>query len=91
MTFSAWGSAKSACGPSFPTACRDSLQASGDRSTAITTGTVSTVAFVVGGLALAAGAVVYFTAPSERGPVTVGLVPVFESNGAGFQLRGVLP
>jgi len=93
MTFSAWGNAKNACGQSFPRSCNDSLQASNDRSTAVTTGTASTVAFVAGGLALGAGAVVFFTAPPEgsRSAVTVSFVPRFDSIGGGLQVRGVLP
>jgi hypothetical protein len=44
------------------------------RDSAVTWATVSTVTFVAGGALLAAGAVLYFTAPKGAGP-SVGVAP----------------
>jgi len=91
MTFASWGSAKNACGVDFfPAHCQEPSQASSDRSTAVTTGAVSTVAFSAGGLALAAGAILFFTAPpgSSRARETIGIAPAFGASSAGVQVRG---
>jgi hypothetical protein len=74
MATSSWSSATSG-----PTGCPSkqgcSQQAINDRSSALTSATISTISFVAGGVLLAGGAVLYFTAPkhgAEPGP-TVGL------------------
>jgi hypothetical protein len=68
-----WSSSKNEC--STPTNCTNHPQAVSDHDSAITMATVSTVGFVVGGVALATGAVLWLTAPSGSGPApTTGLV-----------------
>ncbi len=59
LASSAWSSAKSACGGDT-SRCTDVASATSYKSTAQTDGTVSTVAFVAGGVLLAAGAVFFF-------------------------------
>lgn len=58
-----------------------------DQQNASTYATVSTVAFVVGGLAVAAGAVIWLTGPSASAPA-VGLAPSLEPGGGGALLQG---
>jgi hypothetical protein len=52
-----------------------------------TFGNVSTVLFVVGGAALAGGAVLYFTAPKQSS-VSVGLSPILSPSAGGASLTG---
>ena len=70
----AWSRSKQAC--SSPTSCADHTTALTDRDTALGLALGSTIAFVGGGLALAAGGFLFFAAPTIRpGPSpTVGLV-----------------
>jgi hypothetical protein len=76
-------SLKAACG-SGPT-CDSSNQ--GTHDSAVTWATVSDVAFIVGGAALATGAVVYLTAPHDTGAVSsVGIAPA--ARGTGLSLVG---
>jgi hypothetical protein len=56
---------KSDCGAG---ACNDPRQATEDYNTARTDALVSTIAFVMGGAALAAGGVLWFTAPADHPP-----------------------
>jgi hypothetical protein len=72
MTFSSWSSAKSLCAPPYD-GC--SAAATSDRSNAVTFGTVSTVGFIAGGVLLAGGIALYFTAPKAEKPppVSIGL------------------
>jgi hypothetical protein len=72
LTFSSWGHANTEC-PSH-SAC--STQATNDRSSALTSGTISTVSVIAGGVLLAGGLALYFTAPSDHGPsIGVQLAP----------------
>jgi hypothetical protein len=61
---SSWSSAKNGC-QSFPYGCDTDAQ--NKEHDARTAGNVSTVAFVVGGVGLAAGAILWFTAPHGAG------------------------
>jgi len=56
-----------------------------DGQTAHTQAVVSTVGFIAGGVLLAGGAVLYFTAPSGD---SVAVAPAIGSDGAGLALRG---
>ena len=68
LTFSSWGNVNSEC----PSHAGCSAQATNNHSNAVTFGTVSTAGFVAGGLLLAGGFTLYFTAPKDRSP-TVGI------------------
>ncbi len=57
---SSWSDAKKGC-VTYPSGC--SPQAVSDKSDASSSATLSTVGFIVGGVALAGGAVLWFTAP----------------------------
>jgi hypothetical protein len=76
MASSKWSSAQSDCNPN----CTSSSPAIGERSDAQNDATVATVAFVAGGAAIVAGAVLFFTAPTATkvaplvGPGVSGLV-----------------
>jgi hypothetical protein len=77
-----------------PTSCTNHKQATQDYSTAGTDATLSTVSFIAGGVFLAAGAVLWFTQPSETGasPATgrLYLAPSTTGRGAGLVLGGEL-
>ncbi|HZU84737.1 MAG TPA: hypothetical protein VE987_17525 [Polyangiaceae bacterium] len=64
-----------------------SLQGHGDQQSAFGQATAADVAFIAGGALLAAGAVVYFTAPAKAAPV-VGVGPTWTRGGAGIGLKG---
>jgi hypothetical protein len=66
--------------------CPDYTRAVNDRSAASSNGTASTVAFVAGGALLAAGAVVFLTAPSSHAPVE--LTPAAGPGSASLLLQG---
>jgi hypothetical protein len=68
---------------SNPNTC--STQGAQDGQTAHTQATVSTIGFVAGGVLLAGGAVLYFTAPKAG---AIEIAPAVGSNGAGLTLRG---
>jgi len=78
LTFSAWGSAHTAC----PTNKNCDAQAVSDRSSSVTDGTVSTAAFIVGGALLAGGVALYLLAPKAH-EATVGLM--LSPGALGFQ------
>jgi hypothetical protein len=61
-----------------------------ERESASTSATISTASFIVGGLALVGGGLLYFTAPSSTSPATgrVRLAPRVATNGAGMGLEG---
>jgi hypothetical protein len=90
LTASAISRQKTDCASA--TSCANRAQGVSDHSTWTTDGTLSTVAFVAGGVLLAGGAVLFFTArPStERSPATTGLmvVPSAGPGGAGVLLKG---
>jgi hypothetical protein len=84
LTFSAAGQAKSDCESS--TSCANHSLAVSEHGVADTYGTASTVAFIGGGVLVAAGAVLFFSAPRASSPPTTGwmLTPsVLPSKGAG--------
>ena len=64
LTFSTWSKANSEC----PSHMGCPTSATNDRSSAVTFGTVSTVAFIAGGALLAGGLTLYVTAPKDRAP-----------------------
>jgi hypothetical protein len=86
---SKWHSSQTEC----PMAgCTDHAQAVTDHDSATNAATVSTVAFVAGGAALATGVVLFFTASrNEASPSTVGVrvVPSVGPRAGGFLLQGV--
>ena len=63
-----------------------STQGAQEGQTAHSQAMVSTVGFIAGGVLLAAGAVLYFTAPSGD---SVAVAPAIGSDGAGLALRGL--
>ena len=73
LAASKWSSTKSECAGAV--SCPNYTQAAADHGTTVSDATVSTVSFVAGGALLAAGAALFFTAPSPRGDKTptVGL------------------
>jgi hypothetical protein len=82
---SSWSMAESACGKS----CAPTSPAVGDLSTARTDAAVSTVGFVAAGVGLAAGALLFFTAPHMRAAATpIGLAPAVGPGGGGLVLGG---
>ncbi len=82
--------AKSKCPDDGKCASRDAVDAS---ESAKTFGLVSTIAFAAGGVALAAGAALVFTAPKEgaveAGSTRLRLAPSIGASGAGFDVAGV--
>jgi hypothetical protein len=72
LALSKWGSAKSAC----PTFSGCSTEASSERTSSVTFGTVSDVGFIAGGAMLAAAVTLYLTAPKGPSPVVgIEVVP----------------
>jgi len=84
---SAWSRAKSECQPG---ACGSGSAAQNDRTSALSQATVSTVSFVVGGLAAAGGVVLWLTAPTGHAPTGTGLrvTPTVSIAGGGLSLAG---
>jgi hypothetical protein len=74
---------------STPTNCPNHGQSVADYNTASTDATVSTVAFVAGGVAVAAGVVLYFVAPKAKAAgIEWQLVPAVGADRAGISLKG---
>jgi hypothetical protein len=68
LASNAWNNAKTACGGDVGH-CTDVPSATSDKSTTVTDGTISTIAFIAGGVLVAGGAVLFFTgAPRESTP-----------------------
>jgi len=89
MAFAQKSQEQSACGSACTPAGH--TEALSDRSNGITDGTISTVGFVAGGLSLAGGAALFFTASrSSEGSAASGMVvvPSAGPGGAGLSLRG---
>jgi hypothetical protein len=87
LAISSWSTAKNECtAVSCPPSTRPSAESS--RSSAVTLGTVSTVAFVVGGAGLAGGGLLWLTAPKSDAPVALDLRPVLGLGSAGMALTG---
>jgi hypothetical protein len=89
-TGSKWSSAQQECGKG----CSSTSPAQSDRSTALTDATVSNVAFVVAGAALAGAVVLWVTAPHQherpRALDAVRLVPTLGRGAGGLVLTGQL-
>lgn len=83
---SAWNDALAACGGD--SACNETEHpvAAPIRDMAISRGNLSTVMFVAGGVAVAAGLVLYVTAPAER--KTVAIAPSVDASSAGVIVFG---
>jgi hypothetical protein len=82
---SKWSAAKSDCGAG----CGPTAPAQGEKSTASSDATTSTVAFVVGGALAAGGVVLYLTAPSGSSPGTgMQLAPSIGAGSGGLLVRG---
>jgi hypothetical protein len=82
---SKWSAAKSDCGAG----CGPTASAQGQKNTASSDATVSTVAFFVGGALAAGGVVLYLTAPSgSAGSTGIQIVPAVGSGEAGVVLAG---
>jgi hypothetical protein len=62
LASSAWSSSESEC--KSPTDCANRTKALADHDDAVTFATISTIGFIAGGVALAAGATVFFLAPT---------------------------
>jgi hypothetical protein len=88
LAAAAWSQAKSDCGPGCPAGAT----ARNERSTALTDATVSTVALTAGGVALAAGAFLFFTSPSSSNPrAGLRVAPWIASHGGGAAVAGAWP
>jgi hypothetical protein len=85
LTLSTWGQAKRDCG----SGCAQGSTARGEAGQAQTDATISTVAFVVGGLAVAAGAYLFFTAPPDGGAARgLTVSPWVAAGGGGASMGG---
>jgi hypothetical protein len=86
--FSKWSSAKTDCASAA--SCNDHAQALSDRDGANGAATASTVAFVLGGVAAATGAALFFFAPAGPRATegTVGVAPGVGPDGASLFVKG---
>ncbi len=84
-----WSQAQSEC--ASPTSCPNHAASVSDHDATVTAGTVSTVAFIAGGAAIAAGAVLFFTAPhdaEQRPAVSVHIAPAWSPGHGGVLMEG---
>jgi len=82
---SKWSSAKNACGGG----CGLDAPAQGEKNSAASDATVSTVGFVVGGALVAGGLALWFTAPTgPSGSTGLRIAPALGSGEAGMVLAG---
>jgi hypothetical protein len=89
MASSKWSSSKDAC--ATPSNCPNHDQAVSDHDAAKVDATISTIALAAGGAALAAGAVIFLTAPRRRAIGTAWqLAPWVGLSGAGIAWKGAL-
>jgi hypothetical protein len=79
--FGKWSTAQSQCG----SACGPNDAAQATKSDAQSAATISTVAFVVGAVGIAGGAILWFTAPSGA---QVQVTPTYGAGSAGLTVRG---
>jgi hypothetical protein len=89
LTASAISAQKSDCASS--TSCSNYAQAQSDHSTWSTDGTISTVAFIAGGVLVAGGAVLFFTAksaPEQPAATALVVTPSVGPGSAGMLLKG---
>jgi hypothetical protein len=88
LASSKWSQAKNDCGHG----CPNGSPARSEENEASTDGTVSTIAFAIGGVALATGLVLYLTAPATPPAETASRWTLLASGGAGrgdLTLQGV--
>jgi hypothetical protein len=83
---SKWSSARNDC---TPNACGAGSTAQGERSDALTLATWSTVGFIAGGVMLATGAALFFTAPHPRESGRLRVAPAVGSASGGVVVTGV--
>jgi hypothetical protein len=91
MASSAWSQAKGACGPD-PSHCIDLTGANSFKSTTDSDATISTVAFIAGGVLLAGGAALFLTGGPKRSSATgarVWIAPSLGQDRAGAAVDGV--
>jgi hypothetical protein len=89
MASAKWSSSKDAC--ATPLTCPNHPQAVRDHDAAVFEATISTIAFAAGGAALAAGSVLFLTAPRRRAiGMAWQLIPWVGLSGAGFAWKGAL-
>jgi len=90
MASSSASSSKNECSTS---SCTNYSKSLSDYNSASTDGTISTVAFVAGGIAVAAGAILFFTAPKASSSGTGfrwQVSPSVGATGLGLSVRGAL-
>jgi hypothetical protein len=89
LASSAWSKAKTDCGGDT-SHCVNVSAANSDKSTTTTDGTVSTVAFIAGGVLVAGGAFLFFTGkPQESAPAASFVVtPAFGPGQGGIAVHG---
>jgi hypothetical protein len=83
---STYNHAASMCSPTNPPACTRDSPAFAERTSALTWATVSTITFAAGGALLAAGAIVFFTAPHGAPGPSIGWIPT--PGGAAVSVKG---
>jgi hypothetical protein len=90
MASSAWSNAKSACGGNV-SQCTNVPTGTNYHGTTETDGAVSTVGFIVGGLLVAGGAVLFLTGGHHEGSPATGVVvaPSVGPSAAGLSMNGV--
>jgi serine/threonine-protein kinase len=86
MAFSDWSSAESACKLGSCTA-QDYITAGSDKSNASSAGTISTIGFIAGGVALATGVTLIILAP-KKSSTSVGVLPTLGPGGGGMLIGG---
>jgi hypothetical protein len=91
LTFAAWSRTKSDCGGN-PSLCPSSQRtaATADRSSAETDGTISTIAFIAGGVLVAGGVTLFLTSGRHEGNATpkVAIAPAIGPELRGLTLTG---
>lgn len=88
LASSAWSKAKDACGGDT-SHCTDTASADSYKSTTNADGTVSTIAFIAGGVLVAGGAVLFLTGkPHESGAAAVSIAPAWSPGQGGVSVRG---
>jgi len=96
MASSALSKSKTECASAAPGGCSNHGAAVSDYQSASTDGTVSTAAFIAGGVLVAAGVTLFFTAPSRtpaapaalRPAPTLAIVPAVDAHTATLWLQG---
>ncbi len=89
MAFASYSSQRNNCSMSTLQECPNHGQATSDHGTAVAEATVSTIAFVLGGAALAGGAYLFFSAPRGDAQPAIGLSPSVGPGSGGVTLHGI--